>query len=128
MRRALILLLAMLALAALADAQRLFYVNNAVSVTDSNSAITFTDNGSGGSSVAFQARRVVVYSLSTSADTCYFDLKDTVATTSDIAIEPGGTWVAEFSDPNASSTSGWSGMGAICGAADTATFRVTATR
>ena len=57
-------------------AQRLFF-NASVSVTSTNSAVSFTDNGSGGSSVAFLARHVVVYSLSTSANTCTFDLKDT---------------------------------------------------
>jgi hypothetical protein len=109
------------------QAQRLFFNNNAVSVTSSNSAISFTDNGSGGSSVAFLARHVVVHSSSSSANTCYFDLKDTVATTSDIALEPGGSWAFEFVD-SGGGTSGWSGMGAICDTAQTATFLVTASR
>ena len=108
-------------------AQRLFF-NSSVSVTSTNSAVSFTDNGSGGSSVAFLARHVVVYSLSTSANTCYFDLKDTTATTSDTAIDPGGTWQMDFIEVAGSSTSGWAGLGAICDTAQTATFRVTATR
>ena len=111
------------------QAQRLFFNNSAVSVTSSNSAIPFTDNGSGGSSVAFLARSVTVRSLSSSANTCYFDLKDTVATTTDTALEPGGVWNVPFEDlPNSGSTSGWSGMGAICNTAETATFLVTASR
>ena len=108
-------------------AQRLFF-NSTVSVTSTNSAISFTDNGSGGSSVAFLARHVVIYSLSTSANTCYFDLKDTTATTADISIDPGGTWQMDFIEVAGSSTSGWPGLGAICDTAQTATFRVTATR
>jgi hypothetical protein len=112
--------------AASVQAQRLFF-NTAppVSVTSTNSAISFTDNGSGGSSVAFLARHVTVRSLATSANTCYFDLKDTVATTSDTALEPGGVWNIPFTE---SGTSGWAGMGAICDTAQTATFVVTATR
>jgi len=108
-------------------AQRLFF-NSTVNVTSTNSAVSFTDNGSGGSSVAFLARRVVVYSLSTSANTCQFDLKDTTATTADISIDPGGTWQMDFIEVAGSSTSGWPGLGAICDTAQTATFRVTATR
>src|SRR3972149_1744065 len=99
-------------------AQRLFF-NSTVSVTSTNSAISFTDNGSGGSSVAFLARHVGLYSLRTSADTCYFDLKDTTATTADISIDPGGTWQMDFIEVAGSSTSGWPGLGAICGTAPT---------
>ena len=109
------------------QAQRLFYNNNAVSVTSSNSAISFTDNGSGGSSVAFLARRVLVRSPTTSANTCYFDVKDTVATTADIALEPGAAIEIEFVD-SGGGTSGWGGLGAICDTAQTATFVVTASR
>ena len=129
MRRRFLIGLALLTLLATeAWTQRLFFTNNAVSVTQSNSAVSFTDNGSGGSSVAFLARRVVIYSLTTSANTCYFDLKDTTATVADIAIDPGGTWQWDFIEVAGSSTSGWAGLGAICDTAQTATFRVTATR
>src|SRR3989304_5878831 len=105
-------------------AQRLFF-NSSVSVTSTNSAISFTDNGSGGSSVAFLARHVTVRSLATSANTCYFDLKDTVATTADIGLEPGGGGKMPSEGPG---TGGWAGMGAICDSAKTAPFVVTATR
>lgn len=132
MRKRLFVLLGLLMVVGLivaekVSAQRLFYNNAAVSVTSSNSALSFTDNGSGGSSVAFLARRVLVRSLAASANTCYFDLKDTVATTSDIPLEPGAWLELEFVD-QPGGTSGWSGMGAICDTAQTATFIVTASR
>ena len=127
-KRTLILLAVVLGCwAASVQAQRLFFNNSAVSVTSTNSVISFTDNGSGGSSVAFLARHVTVRSLATSANTCYFDLKDTVATTSDTPLDPGGVWNWPFVD-TPGGTSGWAGMGAICDTAQTATFVVTASR
>lgn len=129
MRRRTLALVAALLLASFAWAGDQVYNNASVSVTQTNTSLTFTDNGSGGSSAAFKARHVVVHSLSTSANTCYFDLKDTTATTSDTWIEPGGTWERFYEDPpNSPGGGGWSGMGAICASSETATFLVTATR
>ena len=119
---------AVLGFSSWAWAQREFY-NTSVSATQANTAVTFTDNGSGGSSAAFRARTVVIRSLSSSANTCYFDLKDTVATTSDVAIEPGGTWGAAYDDlSNPGGRGGWAGVGVICNTAETATILVTASR
>lgn len=111
------------------EAQRQFYSNDSVSVTQSNTAISFTDNGSGGSSSAFRARFLTVISAASSANTCYFDLKDTTATTADIPIEPGGVWSMEFEDlGTGGSLGGWAGMGAICDTGKTATFLIVASR
>ena len=105
-------------------AQSQFY-NTSTSVTQANSAVTFTDNGSGGSTAAFRARSVTVRSLAASANTCYFDMKDTTATTADIALEPGGSFSLTF---DGASSDGWAGLGAICNTAETATFLITASR
>lgn len=121
----LLAVLVMLATSVLAQSQ--FY-NATVSVTGSNTAVIFSDNGSGGTGRQLVARRVLVRSASDSAATCYFDLKDTVATASDTALEPGAGIVLEFDVSSAApGQDGWSGMGAIC-SGGTATFYVTATR
>ena len=96
--------------------------NADISVTQTNSIINFTDNGSGGTSVHFRARYLLVRSLSTSANTCFFDIKDSLATTADTALEPG----ASISPPL--SGEGIDVMSAICSTGQTATFRVTAIR
>jgi hypothetical protein len=128
MRRALVIIL-LLAGASWVWAHRQYYNNTDISVTQSNTAISFTDNGSGGSSAAFRARVVVIRSSAGSANTCYFDLKDTVATTADTALEPGATWSEVFDDPtDVNQQGGWSGMGVICDTGETATFNVTAAR
>ena len=107
--------------------------NSDVSVTQTNSAVTFSDNGSGGISQMFNAKYVLVRSLAASANTCYLDLKDTTATTSDTALEPGASLRFVFPPSSQASSAsgvidGWPGLGAICTTAETATFRVTAMR
>ena len=103
--------------------------NADVSVTATNSAIVFYDNGSGGIAAGFDARYVLVRSLAASANTCAFDLKDTTAVyASDVKLEPGGSISLSFPDTSTGATDGWPGMGAICDTAQTATFRITAVR
>ncbi len=102
--------------------------NADVSVTATNTITQFTDNGSGGDGLVFAARFVLVRSLSSSANTCYFDLKDGTASTSDTALEPGGSIGWPFTATSAGGETGWSNMGSICSAGQTATFRVTAYR
>ena len=102
--------------------------NADVSVTGTNTITAFTDNGSGGDGLVFAARFVLVRSLSSSANTCYFDLKDGVATTSDTALEPGGSIGWPWTATAAGGADGWPVMGSVCTAAQTATFRVTAYR
>ena len=130
------LILVLLAAASTAGSGIGLFYNADISVTQANTATTFTDNGSAGLAVTFYARHVLVRSLSASANTCYVDLKDTVATTSDIALEPGGalsftfppTAVSSVTTTTGQAVDGWPGMGAICTTAETATFRVTAMR
>jgi hypothetical protein len=128
MRRLITIAVAFL-LATTLYAQRQFFVDDSVSVTTSNTSVSFTDNGSGGSSAAFRARHVTVESSGASANTCHFDLKDTTATTADIPLEPGGGWTWHYQDGPGESPGqgGWEGLGAICGTG-TATFVVTASR
>lgn len=126
MRNRLLVLLA-ISLATTASAQRLFY-NGTISVTDTNSVVAFTDNGSGGTSQAFPARHILVVSASASANTCYFDLKDSVATTADTPLAPGAGMSLEFDVSSGGGDDGWESMGAICAGGQTATFYVTASR
>jgi hypothetical protein len=126
----------MLALVAIAfwlipglEAQKQFYTNDSVSVTQANTAITFSDNGSGGSAQNFRARFVTIHSETGSANTCFFDLKDTTASTADIPVVPGSTWSLAFEDlGQGGGLGGWSGVGAICDTGETATFHVVASR
>lgn len=128
MKRAILLACVLAILAPAGDAGVGLVYNSDVSVTQANSAVTFYDNGSAGTAMAFNARNVLVRSLSTSANTCYFDTKDTVATTADIALEPGGSISLTFPSTSVGEGDGWPGMGAICSTGQTATFRVTAMR
>lgn len=102
--------------------------NGDISVSQTLTSTTFTDNGSGGVAATFNARHVLVRSLSSSANTCYFDLKDTTATTADTALEPGGSISLTFPLTSTGETDGWPGIGSICSTGQTATFRVTAMR
>lgn len=117
----------MLVAAAQVSSEPVFWFNSTVSVTDTNSAVLFTDNGSGGTGENFAARFILIRSGASSANTCYFDLKDTVATTSDTALEAGAGMEVNF-QVGPEGGDGWSGMGAICAGGQTATFFVTATR
>ena len=123
-RRAIWLLAFLFVAVSSAWAQGQFY-NTSSSVTQANSAVSFTDNGSGGSAAAFRARYVTIRSLAASANTCYFDMKDTTATTADIALEPGGSFSLTY---DGDAQGGWSGLGAICDTGQTATFLITASR
>jgi hypothetical protein len=125
-RTATALLLLALALPALAGKLQYSSGTTRVSVTQANSAVSFTDNGSGGTSSAFYARTVWIRSDSTSANSCYFDLKDTTATTADIRLAPGDSIVMTWADTLGGN--GWAGLGAICAAGETATFDVVAVR
>ncbi|MEK9722257.1 MAG: hypothetical protein VW405_02075 [Rhodospirillaceae bacterium] len=126
-RRAVLIAILASALTVTASAQRLFY-NGTISVTDSNSVVAFTDNGSGGTSQAFPARHVLIRSASASANTCFFDLKDTVASSADTPLAPGAGLSLEFDISSGDGDDGWEGMGAICSGGQTATFYVTASR
>lgn len=99
--------------------------SSGISVTQTNTATSLTNNHSGGDSAAFKARWLMVRSRAASANTCYFDYLDTVASTADIALAPGASIVIQV---NTNPALGISGFGAICASGQTATFDVTAAR
>ena len=99
-----------------------------ISVTQANTNTAFIDNRSGsGTSAAFQARHVLIRSRSTSANTCFFDLGDGVATTADTRLEPGASISIDW-DAQSGGGAGWSAIGTICSTGQTATFDVDAWR
>ena len=119
-------LLSVAAFAVVASAEEVGQIySGSVSVTQANSAVVFTDNGSGGTGQMFRAIAILV--RASGANTCYLDIKDTVATTADIPLAPGES--VTFSFPGTSQPAdGWPGIGAICSTGQTATFLVTAMR
>lgn len=128
-KRILMLACVLAILAPAGDAGVGLVYNSDVSVTQANSAVLFYDNGSAGTAQAFNATQVLVRSLSTSANTCAFDMKDTTAVyATDIKLEPGGSISLTFPSTSVGEVDGWPGMGAICDTGQTATFRVTAMR
>lgn len=130
MRKRIALLLALGMMAGAAWAMTNHYSSGAtgLSVTQANLNTAFTDNHSGGTAAAFQARHVLIRSRSTSADTCHFDLGDGVATTGDTALAPGASLYLAFDSTSGGAGGGWNSIGAICGAGDTATWDVDAWR
>lgn len=134
MRRTLLLLAGLLSLSLLLQVANAmgapppWYTSGAgISVTQANSTITFTDNHSGGDSVAFAARWIKITSASTSANTCMFDLSDGTAATTDQRIAPSGTYT--WTMPSGyGPEAGLLTMGAICSSGQTATFYIEATR
>ena len=127
MRKTLALLGALALVGSLAWAMGARYSSgiNGISVTATNTNTSFVDNHSGGASAAFRARSVSICSRATSANTCHFDL-DGVATTADWSVIPGQCVSLGFSD--AGGGSGWTAIGTICAAAETATFDIAAGR
>jgi hypothetical protein len=98
-----------------------------VSVTATNQTVTVTNNHSGGDSAAFSASQVILRSDPASANTCYFDPTDGVATTDDEPIAPGASF--SFPWPYASGEyGGYVSIGVICAGGQTATWRITAIR
>jgi len=123
------LLALMLALSGMAWAMSARYSSGTagISVTAVNTNTAFTDNHSGGTSAAFNARYVSVCSRSTSANSCFIDLGDGVATTADWRLAPGACITATYQGAQTGGD-GWAALGAICTAAETATFDVMAGR
>jgi len=127
MTKRLAVLLGVLAVAASAWAMNARYSSGTagISVTQTNTNTAFTDNHSGGSAAAFNARGGYVCSRSTSANSCFFDL-DGVATTGDIRVGPGACVPFTFSSIGGGD--GFSNIGSICAAAETATFDIVGAR
>jgi hypothetical protein len=97
-------------------------------VTDVNTNTPFVDNHSGGTSAAFKAAGGYVCSRATSADSCHFDEIDGVATTADIRVEPGACVPFGYRGVITGETGGFSAVGTICAAGQTATFDIVAYR
>lgn len=129
MRKPTLMLLALLALlaasAAWALTARYSSGTSGISVTQSNTTTSFTDNHSGGSGSAFNARFVTVCSRSTSTNPCFVDF-DGTATTADWRIAPGACLSVTYS--GTSGGDGWPSIGSICNTGETATFDINAGR
>ena len=129
MRRIFVTLGLLLMLVASAWALTQHYSSGAtgLSITTGNLNTPFTDNHSGGTSTAFQARHVLIRSRSASANSCHFDLGDGVATTADTLLEPGASVRVEWESTTGGVGGGWNALGAICGSGS-ATWDVDAWR
>lgn len=128
MRRSILAVLAVLvALAPLAWAMTYRYSSGTagISVTQANTNTAIVDNHSGGGGTAFGATSMVVCSRAVSANSCFVDTKDGVATTADDRIEPGACMYYTY---HGASGTGYTAFGAICAAGETATFDVKAGR
>jgi hypothetical protein len=93
-----------------------------ISATDTNTNTTFKDTHSGGSSLAFRARVVLIRNRG--ANPIHYDLGDGVATSADTRLESGASISmnsAELGDPE-----GWEAIGIICTTGLTATVDVDA--
>ena len=127
MRRALAILGLML-IGSLAWAMTARYSSgaNGILVTDVNTNTPFTDNHSGGTTDTFGATVIVVCSRpGATADACYIDAIDGVATTADDRIEPGACLSLTYLGVDGA---GYDSIGSICAAGDTATFDIKAGR
>ena len=94
-----------------------------LSITDVNLNTAFVNNHSGGSSVAFNATWITIVPRSGS-DVCFYDL-DGVATTDDHRMHEAGVTIKYLERLGGV---GWSNIGAICSAGQTATWDVSAGR
>lgn len=93
-----------------------------ISVTQTNTIIGFSDNKSSGSGSGFCATTILVISRTASANTCYLNFDQTVASsTLDIPLAPGAAITRVFSAPFCRT-----GMGVICASSNTATFDIVA--
>lgn len=100
------------------------YYSGTTAATDVNTAVSFTDNRSGGSNAAFKATHVVVWN--DGPNSVHVDLGDTTATTADRKIKAGESFSEDW-DARLGSD-GWPGLGLICAAGETASVRVWADR
>jgi predicted S18 family serine protease len=102
--------------------------SRSISATQANTAVTFTDQDG----VAFSAFVVTV--TNDGGDTVYVNLSSTTATAGtnkEVKIPSGESFTFNRMDrdsPNSSVWVGFSGIGVICAAGETATVRVVALR
>lgn len=98
---------------------------NGISATQTNSLTQFTNNHSGGDAAAFAATWVTIR-VRTGGNACFYDL-DGVATTSDVRVA-ATEYVNEKFIPGPANPTGWTAIGIICDAGESATWDVTAGR
>jgi predicted outer membrane repeat protein len=125
MRRLVALLLILMAVPAWAIRQQ--FVNNEVSVTDTNTTVTFTDNHSGGNGAAFRAAEILVCNQDTT-NSIYVDVVDGVATTSDRRLQPLECEQWAYTPTPVTPSQGFLNVGIICSGSETATVSVEAVR
>jgi hypothetical protein len=128
-RRILALALGLALLGCMVSAVGLGYSSgvNGLAITETNRAITFTDNHSGGTSSPFNARGILIRPR-TGSDTCHVDIQDSTATTDDMPLPAGSTLIREWDNTTGGTGGGWPSIGAICGTGKTATWDVDAWR
>ena len=123
MRKRIAFLVGLALVAVLANATGLYY-SGTIGATQANTATSYTDNHSGGSALAFNARRVVV--INDGPNAVYVDLEDTTATTADRKVANGESFSQVWD--SGLGGEGWAGIGLICAAGETAGVRVWAER
>lgn len=119
-RRLLVLALALMP--TMASAGLYWSYTTTVTATTASSPVTFTDNGSGGTSVAFNAAEVSFYN--SGSVVVYIDCKDTTATSADARLRPGQTLTIAYMKGDIVRGYGYSGCGilAASGTADVDVF------
>lgn len=125
--RPVLVLLAILAGVTGAYAYSNRYIQNAQAVTDVNTTLVFTDNGSGGTAASFKARSILLCNDDVT-NALYYDEVDGVATTADSKLAAGECRTLSYNNDGSGFDAGWDSLGVICGAALTATARVEAVR
>lgn len=111
------------------DASRLWYTSGSagLSITQTNTNTAFSDNATGGTSTAFDARWILIRSRSASANTCYYRIgASPAAAATGSPLAPGAS--VSFTYSSAQGGDGWTRFGAICAAGETATWDVEAGR
>jgi hypothetical protein len=123
---------ALVALLALAAASTAWAMNahytsgtNGLSASDVNLNTPFTNNHSGGDSVAFKAWVVLIRNRG--PNPISYDLGDGVATTADTTLQSGDSIIVDYSDTHTGGD-GYTGIGIICTAGLTAVVDVDAWR
>ncbi len=127
MKRAFTLLVVLLLATTMAWAFSLQYSSgiSGISVSQTLTTTTFTNNHSGGDSTAFAATWMKL-SVRTGGNSCFYD-PDGVATTADHILAAGEVANLTFI-PSATNDAGWLGVGTICDTGETATWDISAGR
>lgn len=123
LKRFLVSALSLLLLVPLAEAEGKQFNSEGISATQTNTAVTFIASGDVNPMVATKVR---VTNRSTSANKVYVNFASSVAvaSTGGLRLNPGETVTISIDKDE----SGWTALGLICAAAETATVDVSAIR